>query len=74
MLGTGETVAVNPSPIEELEDGPPAGSPDYQETLSRLRGVVQDLPAAQQASLLVAINQATAQIRSLIQEWVETKI
>jgi len=62
VLGTGETAAVNPPPIEELGDEPPAGSPDYQETLSCLRGVVQDLPEAQQESLRAAIDQAAAQM------------
>jgi hypothetical protein len=62
VLGTGETAAVNPPPIQELGDEQPTGSPDYQETLDRLRSVVQDLPQAQQESLLAAIDQAAAQM------------
>ena len=74
VLGTGETAAVNPPQIEELGDEPPADSPDYQETLTRLRGVVQDLPEAQQESLLAAIDQAAAQMEQPTQSPSEASV
>jgi hypothetical protein len=74
VLGTGETAAVNPPPIEELGDEQPTGSPNYQETLARLRGVVQDLPEAQQASLLAAIDQAAAQMEQPVQSSSEVSV
>jgi hypothetical protein len=74
VLGTGETAAVNPPPIQELGDEQPTGSPNYQETLSRLRGVVQDLPEAQQESLLAAIDQAATQMEQPAQSSSEASV
>ncbi|MCM1983155.1 DUF6908 domain-containing protein [Lyngbya confervoides] len=74
VLGTGETAAVNPPPIQELGDEQPTGSPNYQETLACLRGVVQDLPEAQQESLLAAIDQAAAQMAKSAQSSSEASV
>jgi hypothetical protein len=62
VLGTGEAAAVNPPQVQGLGNEQPPDSPDYQETLSRLREVVQDLPEAQQQGLLAAIDQAATQM------------
>jgi hypothetical protein len=62
VLGTDEAAAVNPPQVQGLGNEQPPDAPDYQETLSRLREVVQDLPAAQQQGLLAAIDQAATQM------------
>lgn len=74
VLGTGETAAVNPPQIEELGNEQPTDFPDYQETLTRLRGVVQDLPTAQQEGLLAAIDQAAAQMEQPAQSSSEASV
>ncbi|MGP1384031.1 MAG: strawberry notch C-terminal domain-containing protein [Thainema sp.] len=55
---------VEPSHTEDLGNERPSLSLSYQETLERLRGVVQDLPDAQRESVLSAINQAEEQMAS----------